>query len=474
VVAPMSLNAIAAPKLATVVARHLEDQVMAMGWPVGEVLGSENELLERFGVSRSVLREAIRIVEHGGAARMRRGPGGGLVVAAPNRDAVTTSISIWFSYVGVTVGEMFDARLPLVVEAIRDAAERRPLAEVEAVRRRIAEMVETGALDAEAFVDLDQRFTALSDNPVAILFADALSGLLASRLRSGRARVEPAVTDADALRHLQAYTRLADEVAAGDVDGATERMRRILVSVRPRLVDSPAPRGRQVSGIDTASPKLAERVVLALRDDIEEAGWPIDTVLGSEPELIERYEVSRAILREAVRVLEHDGAVRTKRGPGGGLMVTAPDIAAIVRAVGLALEYERVTPKQLVDVRSALEVAAVRMTATTVTSSGAQDLLSAVAAERTAGDSAIHLHDIHHRIADASGCRPLALFVRVMSDLVRRHMEAEAAEGHALPAIAAQTHQAHLRIAEAIAAGDVDLAERRMRRHLAAVLDVLH
>jgi len=43
-----------------------------------------------------------------------------------------------------------------------------------------------------------------------------------------------------------------------------------------------------------------------------------------------------------------------------------------------------------------------------------------------------------------------------------------------LPKIAAQTHQAHQRIAEAIAAGDADLGERRMRRHLAAALDVLH
>ena len=76
-VAPIPLNAIAAPKLATVVARSIENQVVALGWPVGEVLGSEAELLERFGVSRAVLREAVRIVEHTGAARMRRGPGGG-------------------------------------------------------------------------------------------------------------------------------------------------------------------------------------------------------------------------------------------------------------------------------------------------------------------------------------------------------------------------------------------------------------
>jgi len=474
VVAPIPLNAIAAPKLATVVARQIENEVVALGWPVGEVLGSEAELLERFGVSRAVLREAVRIVEHTGAARMRRGPGGGLVVAAPNRDSITMSMGSWFSYVGVTVGEMFDARLPLMVEAMRSAATRRPRAAISALQARIEEMGATGDLGEEAFLDLDNRCIALSDNPAVVLFAAAMSSMLGSRLRGTRARIDPPLTDDDARRHLAGYARLAELLAAGDVAGAIERVGRMLAAVRARLEDRPAKPRRYPPQIDASSPKLAERVALAVREDIERAGWPIDTVLGSEPELIERYGVSRAILREAVRILEHDGAVRTKRGPGGGLVVAAPDSAAIVRAAGLALEHDKVTPQQLVDVRSALEVAAVRMTAIHVTPAVGEMLLSAVDNERKGGDRAIHLYDVHHRIAEASGCRPLALFVRVMSELVGRHIAPSAVHGSDLPKIAAQTHQAHQRIAEAIAAGDADLGERRMRRHLAAALDVLH
>jgi len=211
----------------------------------------------------------------------------------------------------------------------------------------------------------------------------------------------------------------------------------------------------------------------ALREDIEAAGWPIDTVLGSEPELILRYDVSRAILREAVRILEHDGAVRTKRGPGGGLVVSAPDSAAIVRAAGLSLEHDRVTPQQLVDVRSALEVAAVRMTARAASAATAGLVMASVEREIRGGDKAINLYDVHHCIAEASGCRPLALFVRVMSELVARHTEHDAAHGSSLPKIAAETNLAHRRIAEAIAEGDADLAEKRMRRHLSAALAVM-
>ena len=472
--APVSLNAISAPKLATVVAGQIEDQIVGLGWPVGEVLGSESELLERFGVSRAVLREAVRIVEHTGAAWMRRGPGGGLVVAAPNRDSITSSINIWFSYVGVTVGEIFDARLPLMVEAIRNAAVRRPLEAISAIQARIAEMDAVGDLDETAFVDLDDRCGSLSDNPAVVLFASAMSSMLGSRLRGTLARIEPPLTDQDARQHLAGYARLAEALAAGDVEEAMKLIARLLNAARDRLHDRPPKPRRAPPRLHAGSPKLAELVAVALREDIERAGWPIDSVLGSEAELIERYDVSRAILREAVRILEHDGAVRTKRGPGGGLVVTAPDSAAIVRAAGLALEHDKVTPQQLVDVRSALEVAAARMTAESVTPEIAGMLLLSVETERNAGDRAIHLYDVHHRIAMASGSRPLALFVRVVSELVGRHVEPSAKHGESLPTIAAQTHQAHQRIAEAIAAGDADLAEQRMRRHLSAALEVLH
>src|SRR5687768_15782586 len=112
-----SLGAVNAPKLASVVARHIEDDVVARGWPVGTVLGSETELLERYGVSRAVLREAVRIVEHSGAARMRRGPGGGLVVSEPNRGAVVAAIGVWLSYIGVSMTEMFEVRRPLMMAA---------------------------------------------------------------------------------------------------------------------------------------------------------------------------------------------------------------------------------------------------------------------------------------------------------------------------------------------------------------------
>ena len=66
-------------------AQRIVDEIADEDWPVGTILGTEPELTSRYGVSRNTFREAVRILEHLGAARMREGRGGGLAVTAPDR-----------------------------------------------------------------------------------------------------------------------------------------------------------------------------------------------------------------------------------------------------------------------------------------------------------------------------------------------------------------------------------------------------
>ena len=51
---------VASGKLAWLVARRLAEQVIAAGWPVGERLGTETELMSNLGVSREPFREGVR------------------------------------------------------------------------------------------------------------------------------------------------------------------------------------------------------------------------------------------------------------------------------------------------------------------------------------------------------------------------------------------------------------------------------
>ncbi|EGY02487.1 transcriptional regulator GntR family [Nitrospirillum viridazoti Y2] len=62
------------------IARLIEEKLITGGWPHGMSCGSEQALIEGFGIGRAVIREAVRILEVRGTARMVRGPGGGLRV----------------------------------------------------------------------------------------------------------------------------------------------------------------------------------------------------------------------------------------------------------------------------------------------------------------------------------------------------------------------------------------------------------
>src|SRR3984893_5261106 len=112
-----------ANKLASKVARHIEADIVRRGWTIGESLGSEQALQQRFRVSRSVLREAVRLVEHHQVARMRRGPGGGLLICEPDAAPATHAIIIYLEYLGTTIGDLLDARLLLEPLAASPAAE---------------------------------------------------------------------------------------------------------------------------------------------------------------------------------------------------------------------------------------------------------------------------------------------------------------------------------------------------------------
>src|ERR1700735_1282503 len=111
-------------KRAAKVADLIVEDVMALGWPVGQVLGSETDLLERYQVSRAVFREAVRLVEHQQVARTRRGPGGGLVVTEPTVDAVIDAVVLYLHRVDARLDEVFEARIALEEIASELAPER--------------------------------------------------------------------------------------------------------------------------------------------------------------------------------------------------------------------------------------------------------------------------------------------------------------------------------------------------------------
>ncbi len=87
-------------KRAEDVARAVLQDVVADDLEPGTFLGSQTELIERYGASRAVFREALRLLEHHQIATMRRGPGGGLFVAVPSVRGVSEVVAVYLTKPG--------------------------------------------------------------------------------------------------------------------------------------------------------------------------------------------------------------------------------------------------------------------------------------------------------------------------------------------------------------------------------------
>jgi len=79
------------------------------------------------------------------------------------------------------------------------------------------------------------------------------------------------------------------------------------------------------------------------------ADWPGPGVLlGSELDLLARYETSRPTLRQAIRILEMEGLVLVRRGKSGGFFTSLPNSDGAARAAGTYLRSRHPTPLQLI------------------------------------------------------------------------------------------------------------------------------
>ena len=117
---------------------------------MGEVLGSQAELIARYGVSRAVFREAVRLVENQQVASMRRGPGGGLVVTEPTVDAIIDAAVLYLHRANTRLDEVFEARIVLEEIAAELATDRLTDVDAAGLRSLVADELKGTVTDHRA------------------------------------------------------------------------------------------------------------------------------------------------------------------------------------------------------------------------------------------------------------------------------------------------------------------------------------
>lgn len=147
-------------------ARHLAD--LSLSADPGDYLGAEDDLLQRFGISRPTLRQAAKIVERDRLISIRRGTKGGYFAERPDAGDAIQSLARFLRLRGANLIDVIQVTRPVAEEAAEAAARLRTPEDVDRLRAFIEtiEANDTPRALIGAEVDMAKMISRMSGNPV--------------------------------------------------------------------------------------------------------------------------------------------------------------------------------------------------------------------------------------------------------------------------------------------------------------------
>ncbi len=212
------------PRLSDKVAEAMLQTILERGLRPGSPLPSERELGEQYGVSRTVVREAVRALGARGVVDAHAGRG--LTVAAVGPDDVSTSMRLYLhGRDAVPYDQIHEVRSLLEIQIAGLAAERstgEEVAELNALCERMKALGEDVEMHAHLDVEFHRTLARATHNELYLIVLDSIGDIMLEIRRTTYALPH------DASKAYDYHRRIADKVKARDAGGAREAMRRHL------------------------------------------------------------------------------------------------------------------------------------------------------------------------------------------------------------------------------------------------------
>lgn len=206
------------------VAEQLEALILDNQLRTGDRLPPENELARQYGVSRTVIREAIRSLAAKGLLQVNQGSG--TVVHGMTNELASRSIGnvLEQNTRRVDIAKLLEVRRLLEVEIVGIAAARRTAADIQTLQELLERMRVQGE---QGFVENDVAFhSALATATHNEFFEILLNSIAGALIQVRRVALKVPGTPARALGHHRA---ILSAVAQGKVEAARKAMEKHLI-----------------------------------------------------------------------------------------------------------------------------------------------------------------------------------------------------------------------------------------------------
>jgi GntR family transcriptional regulator, transcriptional repressor for pyruvate dehydrogenase complex len=228
-----SLRPLQVPRASDVLAATLREQILSGQFAIGEALPTERELISYTQMSRTTVREALRMLESQGFIEMRTGRSGGPFARRPGSEAVEQSVRFAIQGEGTSESRLRETRSAVEPAAAALAAKYRTdddLRLIDEATDAIDRAAASGSAEAFVLAKLEwhQAVSVASHNSLLIGFLTALGTSIHEIADAGELTDElVAETAAD-------HRPILEAIRDRDSAAAEEHMRRHVMDDRHR------------------------------------------------------------------------------------------------------------------------------------------------------------------------------------------------------------------------------------------------
>ncbi|SOZ14429.1 Transcriptional regulator GntR family [Cupriavidus taiwanensis] len=219
--------------------------------------------------------------------------------------------------------------------------------------------------------------------------------------------------------------------------------------------------------------KRSDQVVSDIKRWIVQTHQKVGNKLPQEAALVEQMGVARGTVREALASLQAQGLVKVSTGPNGGAMLTQPPYERCLEAVSNFLYFQSVDIVTLYALRRAVEPELAANAALRLTDADIDDLEGLVGLSHPQHGGSADWNErreadllFHDRLADACNSPMLALFCRLLNDIIRRVIVVRNAQDD-FGDFDEEIFHSHGALIEAFRSRDPERARALMQEHMA-------